>query len=76
MTTRYDILITYDDDSALFLADVPDLPGCYSQGETEEQAESNAREAIALHVQTLRELGKDIPRPSMHVLRAVDVVMA
>jgi antitoxin HicB len=76
MTTRYDILITYDDDSALFLADVPDLPGCYSQGETEEQAEINAREAIALHVQTLRELGKAIPRPSMHVLRAVDVVMA
>lgn len=68
---QYDILITHDDESGLYLAEVPDLPGCYSQGETEEQAVANAREAIALHVQTLREMGRDIPPPSAHILHTV-----
>ena len=76
MTMRYDILITRDEDAGLFLAEVPDLPGCFSQGETEELAAANAREAIALHVQTLRELGREIPRPSTHILRAVEVAVA
>jgi antitoxin HicB len=57
---RYDILITRDEDAGMFLAEVPDLPGCFSQGETEEQAAANAGEAIALHVQPLRELGRDV----------------
>lgn len=73
---RYDILITHDDDSGLYLAEVPDLPGCLSQGETEDLAASNIREAITLHVQTLRELGRDVPPPSTHTLRAVEVAVA
>jgi len=53
MMAGYDILVTRDADSGLFLAEVPDLPGCYSQGATEEEATANIREAIALHLQTL-----------------------
>ena len=30
---------------------VPDLPGCYSQGDTYEEAIDNAREAIELHLE-------------------------
>ena len=76
MTMRYDILLTRDEDAGIFLAEVPDLPGCFSQGETEELAAANVREAIALHVQTLRELGREIPRPSTRILRAVEVAVA
>lgn len=76
MIARYDILVTRDADSGLFLAEVPDLPGCFSQGKTEEQATANVREAITAHVQTLRDLGRDVPQPSSHVLRAVDVAIA
>ena len=53
MLARYDILVTHDADSGLFLAEVPDLPGCYSQGATVDEATANIREAIALHLQTL-----------------------
>lgn len=76
MTMRYDILITRDDDSGLYLAEAPDLPGCFSQGETEDQAALNMREAMVLHVQTLREMGREIPAPSAHALRAVEVATA
>ena len=40
---------------------VPDLPGCVSTGRTKEQAERNAREAIELHLEGLREEGQPIP---------------
>jgi len=40
---------------------VPALPGCFSQGRTIEEAERNARKAIALHVRSLRADGIDVP---------------
>ena len=39
---------------------VPALPGCYSQGETLEEAQRNIREAIELHVEALRNEGDPI----------------
>jgi predicted RNase H-like HicB family nuclease len=38
-----------------YVAVVPALPGCYSQGETEEEALSNMREAILLTIEDMRE---------------------
>jgi predicted RNase H-like HicB family nuclease len=43
---------------------VPDLPGCISTGGTLEETERNIREAIAGHIQTLREFGEPVPEPS------------
>lgn len=42
---------------------VPDLPGCFSAGDTLEEAFDNAREAIELHCETLAEDGGDLPVP-------------
>lgn len=46
-----------------FGAYVPDLPGCAAVGETREEALTLVREAIALHVESLREDGSPIPEP-------------
>jgi predicted RNase H-like HicB family nuclease len=43
---------------------VPDLPGCVSGGETRAECEAMIREAIELHVETLRDEGLPIPSPS------------
>ena len=43
---------------------VPDLPGCVAVGETQEEALSLIREAIALHLEDLRGRGERIPPPS------------
>jgi predicted RNase H-like HicB family nuclease len=45
-----------------FWAEVAALPGCYSQGETVEEALENVKEAIALYLDALREEGRDIPK--------------
>jgi predicted RNase H-like HicB family nuclease len=43
---------------------VPDLPGCFSAGDTLEEAFDNAREAIDAHCEFLAEDGRDVPLPA------------
>ncbi len=45
-------------------ARVPDLEGCYSCGQTIEEAKENVKEAITLYVEDLSECGKSVPQPS------------
>lgn len=59
---RYRVLIEQDEDG-VFVAEVPSLPGCVSQGETRAQALSNVREAISVYVESLEEHGDPVPPP-------------
>ncbi|WP_153111533.1 type II toxin-antitoxin system HicB family antitoxin [Propionivibrio limicola] len=47
----------HKDDGSVYGVTVPDVPGCYSCGDTVEEAISNAKEAIYAHIETLLELG-------------------
>lgn len=47
-----------------FLATVPDLPGCVSDGETQEEALANAQDAIACWIEAAHEIGRDVPAPT------------
>jgi len=51
-------------DGGGFLATVPDLPGCASDGETPEEALANGRDAIAAWIEEARALGRPVPKPS------------
>ena len=48
-----------------YTVEVPDLPGCVSEGDTFEDARKNIQEAIDLYIETLDERNKPIPEPSM-----------
>ena len=50
-----------------FVATVPDLPGCMSDGATPEEAVSNIQDAIAAWIEAARDLGHAVPRPSRRV---------
>ncbi len=45
-------------------AHVPDLPGCIAAGETREEVVELIREAIDLHIESLRQDGIPVPSPS------------
>ena len=45
---------------------VPDLPGCVATGLTSEEVQQNIREAIAMHLEGLREDGLPVPEPQTH----------
>jgi predicted RNase H-like HicB family nuclease len=46
---------------------IPDLPGCVTTGKTLEETKLNIREAIALHLEAMREVGEPIPEPTSDV---------
>ena len=46
---------------------VPDLPGCVATGADTQEAEAQIREAIAFHLDGLREDGLPVPPPASHV---------
>lgn len=45
---------------------VPDLPGCVALAGTEEEALRLVREAVALHIEALKEQGLPVPEPRSH----------
>ena len=53
-----------------FLATVPDLSGCMSDGDTPEQAVSNVQDAIAAWIEAARDVGHAAPKPSRHLALA------
>ena len=68
----YAVLIEYllPEDGGGYLATVPDLPGCMSDGETREAAARNVADAITAWVEEARALGRAIPAPSRHLIVA------
>lgn len=54
----YPIAIEKGTDTTAFGVVVPDLPGCFSAGESFEEALLNAKDAIELHLDALAELGE------------------
>ncbi len=61
---KFRVLIDQDEDG-VFVAQVPSLPGCVTQGATRREAVSNAEEAIAAYLESLNERGEPIP-PSIN----------
>lgn len=53
-----------------YLAIVPDLPGCMSDGATPEEALKNVQEAIASWIESAREWTLDVPKPTPPLARA------
>lgn len=60
---RYPIAIEPGDDNHAFGVVVPDLPGCFSAGDTLDEAIDNAKEAIELWLETIIDDGGTVPEP-------------
>ena len=61
MATR-NYLVTIEDDGG-FLAIVPDLPGCMTDGPTRESAARSIEDAITSWIDEAKEIGREIPQP-------------
>ena len=60
---RYPIIL-HTDDNKQFGVTIPDLPGCFSQGNSVENAVENAQEAILFHAEGLVSGKQMVPLPS------------
>ena len=60
---KYEIVISWSDEDEVFVAEVPELPGCAAHGDSPVAALSSCQQAIDLWLDTARELGRPIPEP-------------
>ncbi len=60
---KYETIIYWSNEDEAFIAEVPELPGCMAHGNTQQEALSNAGDAIELWLDTAREHGDPIPEP-------------
>jgi len=63
MNNKYEIILYWDKTDEIYIAEVPELPGCMAHGITEEVALSNVKEAIGLWIETANEEGSPVPIP-------------
>lgn len=56
-------VVVYERAPRNWAAYVPDLPGCVATGKTRAAVKRHIREAIQLHIETMREAGEAIPEP-------------
>ena len=56
-----------EEDGGGFLATVPALPGCMSDGDTPMEAVINVQDAITCWMEAAKELGRPIPQPEYYV---------
>ncbi|MCL4459789.1 MAG: type II toxin-antitoxin system HicB family antitoxin [Chloroflexi bacterium] len=60
---KYTIILVPEEEGG-YSVEVPALPGCYTQGETREEAISMAREAIELYLESCKAHNEPMPEES------------
>lgn len=60
---KYEIILYWSAEDKVFVAEVPELPGCMAHGETEEKALKSIKEAAGLWIDTAKEFGDLVPKP-------------
>lgn len=60
---KYRIKIYWSAEDQVFIAEVPELPGCMTHGDTKAAARANANEAIQSWIDTANKFGDPIPEP-------------
>ena len=67
---KYEIVIYWSEDDNAFIAEVPELPGCASDGSTYSEALANVDVIVQEWIETARELGRPIPEPKGRLMYA------
>jgi predicted RNase H-like HicB family nuclease len=70
---RFSVVIEKDKDE--YFAFCPELQGCYTQGDTYEEALENIKDAIRLHVEDRIAEGEEIPQPESVSLTSLEVAV-
>ncbi len=60
---KYEVIIYWSAEDRVFVAEVPELPGCSAHGDSPAAALSNAQDAIDLWIDTATEFGDPVPQP-------------
>lgn len=62
---QFPVVIEYDPEEDVYLADCPLLQGCYTDGKTYEEALENIKDALRLCIESRLAVGDPIPTPEL-----------
>ena len=72
--TKYEVIIYWSDEDQVFVAEMPELPGCFAHGSKQAAALARAQEAIRHWIDTAREFADPVPEPKgRRLILALDV---
>ena len=60
---KYEIILYWSEEDQVFVAEVPELPGCTAHGKSQEATLASALDAVQLWIDTAKEFGDPIPEP-------------
>lgn len=69
---KFRVVIEQDEDGK-FIASCPTLPGCWSQGDTRDEARRNIADAMKGYLESLKKHGDPIPPPISEEVIEIDV---
>ena len=59
---RYEVILYWSEEDSLYIAEVPELKGCFADGKTRTEAVSNAEKVISEWLEVAKEDGIAIPK--------------
>ena len=68
--SQYEMIIYWDKTDNIYVADVPELPGCMAHGKSKKEALENAEKAVEFWLKTAKEDGVQIPEPKGRLMYA------
>ena len=67
---KYEVIIYWSNEDKAYIAEVPELAGCMSDGNTYEKALQNVQVIIGEWIETAKSLGRNIPIPRGKLMHA------
>ena len=67
---KYEVIVWWSEKDQAYIAEVPELTGCMSDGGTYEEALKNIQLIISEWIETAKELGREIPEPKGKLMYA------
>ncbi|MBL7047201.1 MAG: type II toxin-antitoxin system HicB family antitoxin [Candidatus Marinimicrobia bacterium] len=68
--SKFEIIIFWSKDDNAYIAEVPELPGCMSDGKTYNEALQNVEVIIEEWIETAKELSRPVPEPKGRLIFA------
>jgi predicted RNase H-like HicB family nuclease len=70
MSSKYEIIIYWSKEDEVYIAEVPELAGCMSDGKTYAEALKNVQQIINEWIATAKQLDRQIPEPKGRLMYA------
>ena len=67
---RYEVIIYWSEEDNAYIAEVPELPGCMTDGATYQEALKNVEVIIDEWIETAKNMGREIPVPKGRLVYA------